>query len=104
LKALILLLLLQGCAWMGPSIDYSKRTRPQSTDITYEYPDNSWSRCAELKSPFAYSCTYFPDVRGWNDPNPEHWKRAIIVLPKSEKDKPTFLTKHEQAHADGYDH
>lgn len=98
---LVLLLLLGGCT----TIDYSVRVREPATDVKYFYVDSPLRTCSLwMGFDFYLACTFFPDAESWEDKNPAHWQRAWIILPKSEKDKPTTLTRHEQAHVDGYNH
>jgi hypothetical protein len=93
-------------------IDYSHRVRAPSTIVKYVYVQNPDRVCKrvmhinglELIFTKFFACTIYPDSSSMSDPNPAHFRRAIVYLPLEEKLHPTELTRHEKAHVNGFNH
>jgi hypothetical protein len=50
------------------------------------------------------ACTYWPDIQSDDDYDDKRRNRAEVYLPMSEKGKPSWITEHEMAHVNGFDH
>ena len=104
LLPIILLVLLNSIC--GP-IDYDKRIREPAREVEYVYTDDAGKMCSALSGEVALdtrACTVFPYSSSMKETSQGAFRKAVVVLPNSEKDNPGCLTEHENGHVQGFDH